>query len=630
MKHNSISRLPTAGILPILLGLIVLLETAAPVQAGGTVENCSDDSAFNSVLIGGGTVTFNCGDREETATIALSSTKTISVDTTIDGGGKVTLSGAHAMRLFEVGSGVTLSFKNIVLANGYGSFSDGGTIYNAGHLILDNTTIRDAGNSNFYGGAIATIGAVDVTNSTFLNNEGGSAGAIYANGAGAVVTIAGSLFQDNSVISTNPDSNRGGAIFVANGATINLSSSQVLSNTGAYGSGIAVDNGSVTLSDVTLAYNKSTGNGNGGGIYNLGTADLTDVRFLQNSIRTGDGGGLYNKGTATLSRATMFQNSSSYGGGIANDHGTLTVTDSTFMSNSANVAGGGGIANEFGTMTLTNLTVAGNAASGDAGGVENGRGTATLTNVTISGNFASSGGGMWNLYGGTANLTNVTIFGNSAYSSAGGIGNTLDADTHLYLTNVIIANNKQSDNCNFQKAPENPQANLSSDASCAFGPGRDSVKVKLGPLETNGGALLTHRPLFGSPAIDGGTDTGCPSTDERGAARVQGALCDVGAVEILPCPGAPTKPVLSLPANKAKVKTAEVPLDWLGPDCAKKFNVVVRQDSTAGPVVFGKDKLKPSEVTTVALPRQHTYFWQVTACNAGGCTASDWWKFKVK
>jgi CSLREA domain-containing protein len=55
-------------------------------------------------------------------------------------------------------------------------------------------------------------------------------------------------------------------------------------------------------------------------------------------------------------------NSASVGGGISN-HGTLTVTNSTFSGNGA-VFGGGGIFNAIlGTLTVTNSTFSGNSAS---------------------------------------------------------------------------------------------------------------------------------------------------------------------------------------------------------------------------------------------------------------------------
>jgi hypothetical protein len=56
----------------------------------------------------------------------------------------------------------------------------------------------------------------------------------------------------------------------------------------------------------------------------------------------------------------------------------------------------------------------------------------------------------------------------------------------------------------------------------------------LGPLQNNGGSLPTMALLAGSPAIDAGSNTGCPALDERGVARPQGTACDIGAYESAP------------------------------------------------------------------------------------------------
>jgi hypothetical protein len=58
--------------------------------------------------------------------------------------------------------------------------------------------------------------------------------------------------------------------------------------------------------------------------------------------------------------------------------------------------------------------------------------------------------------------------------------------------------------------------------------------------EFNGGPVLTLNLAPGSPAIDNGTNTGCPAFDARGVARPYDgdgnlvAICDVGAVEYVP------------------------------------------------------------------------------------------------
>lgn len=581
--------------------LLLALSAAAPAQAGGTVTNCSNDTDFSNQLVGGGTITFNCG----TATILWSSTKTIAANTTIDGGGNITLSGGFGHRLFVVNPNVTLTLQNITLINGYNPDPAGGAgVSNNGHLILTDVTVHSMVDSAFDGGGISTIGALDITNSTFYENKATNGGAIFGSGAGAVITIDSSTLYDNHATGKG-NNGFGGAIYLASGAQLHLDSTSSYSGTARFGGAIYVATGA--------------------------SATITRSPLYNNSASS-DGGAIFNKGATDVSNNTISGNSASYGGGIDNDHGSLTMIDSTLTLNVATVAGGGGIANDHGTMTLTNLTVSENFASGDAGGIENGRGTATITNVTLSGNRASSGGGMWNLYGGTAYLTNVTFKGNAGSSNGGGIGNTNDVDTHLYLTNVIIADSDTGDNCAFDKAPDLSDHNLSSDASCNFaaGGGHDSVKMKLGPLETNGGMTLTHRLLPGSPAIDGGVFVANILTDQRSTTRPRGGAFDVGAVESVPCTGVPTKPQIWFPASGAQFTEQKVTLDWIGPDCVKSYSIVVRQGSKTGPIAFSKSKIKPTQATTTGLPRHSNYFWQVTACRTAGCATSVWSKFKVK
>ena len=66
----------------------------------GTAASCTD-AALNAALAGGGLVTFDCGGP---ATIDISTgtgTKTIAADTTIDGGGLITISGGNTVRVFS-------------------------------------------------------------------------------------------------------------------------------------------------------------------------------------------------------------------------------------------------------------------------------------------------------------------------------------------------------------------------------------------------------------------------------------------------------------------------------------------------------------------------------------------------
>lgn len=162
---------------------------------------------------------------------------------------------------------------------------------------------------------------------------------------------------------------------------------------------------------------------------------------------------------------------------------------------------GGGLHNHF-NVTLTNVTFTGNSAP----------------NIDPANPTSGKGGAIWNA--GTMTLINVTIANNTAAVSGAGIGG--NAPT---LTNTIVANNSP-DNC-----------------SVAITTGSNNLQF---PGTTCGGTIPTADPMLGpltggvypllagSLAIDTGTNSGCPPTDELGTARPQGAACDIGAFEFVP------------------------------------------------------------------------------------------------
>jgi hypothetical protein len=81
----------------------------------------------------------------------------------------------------------------------------------------------------------------------------------------------------------------------------------------------------------------------------------------------------------------------------------------------------------------------------------------------------------------------------------------------------------------------------------------------LGPLANNGGFTQTHALLAGSPAIDTGTNTGCPATDQRGVTRPQGAACDVGAYEVEVDSTPPTNTPTNTPTATPTVTPTNTP-----------------------------------------------------------------------
>jgi len=128
------------------------------------------------------------------------------------------------------------------------------------------------------------------------------------------------------------------------------------------------------------------------------------------------------------------------GGGVYNDHATLTLTNSTVSGNEAG-SGGGGIYTARGALTLTNVTVSGNEATSEGGGTYNYRSTLTLNNSTVSGNSTTGlGGGIYVvLYGSLANRRGdcapLTVNDDIALGSRG----TLEVDLLGTSTDTLAA-----------------------------------------------------------------------------------------------------------------------------------------------------------------------------------------------
>ncbi len=176
----------------------------------------------------------------------------------------------------------------------------------------------------------------------------------------------------------------------------------------------------------------------GGGIYNNGgTLTVSDSTLADNSASS-EGGGIYNKGgTVTVSDSTLANNYASYGGGgIFNYSGTVTVSDSTLANNSS-VGSGGGIYNG-GTVTVSDSTLDHNSASHSGGGIYNDTGTVTVSDSTLANNSAvGSGGGIYNDTG-TVTVSDSTLDHNSAGGSGGGIYNDTGTVT---VSDSTLANN---------------------------------------------------------------------------------------------------------------------------------------------------------------------------------------------
>jgi len=307
------------------------------------------------------------------------------------------------------------------------------------------------------------------------------------------------------------------------------------------GAGLQAWNASLTLTDVTITDNVSTGVGGGIQIVNAGVT-------IQNSTIAGN-----------------HVTSDDPGGGISAFDSTVIVRGSTVSGNSTALRGGGGILLRSGAgLTLDRSTVSGNSAGG---GSQNGGGI-----------YADGSSGAVSL-----SISNSTIAGNQTLGGGDGGGiYTQDVSPEPVLSNTIVADNAfatfvgplpsdiETLNDTFRLGfalVEEPHATPIDQVvpgSNLFG-----VDPRLQPLAANGGPTDTHLLGVNSPAEDMGSAT---LTDQRGVLRP----VDVAHIPNSQAPG----------ANGAEIGAVELTAAEATPDNEFSLGQLVR-NKKRGTAVLG-------------------------------------------
>lgn len=312
----------------------------------------------------------------------------------------------------------------------------GGIFSQDGKLTLDTVTFSSntvTGGQNSQGGGLyAAETDVSMTKVTFSKSTAqgivaGQGGGLYFDNSSPDVKLALSTvtFSSNTAAGAN---GQNGRVIVSGSSTTAIEATEGGSG---QGGGIYLNSGAATLSKVTFSANTAKGGnggigasargagdgspganggaGQGGGmLINDGLANLSEVTFSKNIAQGGTGGKGGNAAKMNPSAANSWMGmggiganggdgGDGQGGGLYNGGGLITLSKTTFSSNTAQGANGGNGGNGAAIRTSSGgysggtAGGGGNGGSGQGGGMYVGAGTVTLDLGSLSKNVVKKG-----------------------------------------------------------------------------------------------------------------------------------------------------------------------------------------------------------------------------------------------
>ena len=435
-------------------------ETGAAVASfGGNLTISSSSFRTNMATRDAGSVLVSNGMLELTSSIFQSNTAS-------GNGGAIFLEATTASQISNVecvnntaGNGGCLSallLKELAIQRSIltkNVAENGGAIYcdsisdsNIVHTTLKKNVARNSGGGIFLIASPKTA----LVNCTLKKNVAATGGGLISQSSRDLI-IRQSRFQGNQA-----SLNGGGA------AIYEMSSARIEEVTWSFNSA-QLKGGGVSIEDSDIESFKSDYMDNsaridGAGLWlQNGTATMTGDNYSRNSAETGGGAIATQTATINFKDCVASQNIGFFGGGVSVSDGVATMSNMTFLENSAIPDRGGGFACYQSNVTIVNSRFLSNTAYGSGGAMDVGLCSVTARNLIIDGNtcyrtgagISASGGSVIDVYASTfqanaasdsgalaaqsgtmANLTECTIETNSASSAAGGLG--------VYTGSVLI------------------------------------------------------------------------------------------------------------------------------------------------------------------------------------------------
>ena len=258
------------------------------------------------------------------------------------------------------------------------------------------------------GGHVYVLGTLDITRGSFVGGQAVQGGAIYvANGAELTVSstaLAPTSFRLNDAVADGALVAAGGAIFAA-GGTLDLTGASFTDNTStALGGHVAMSAGDLVDQDGVYDGGAAT---TGGAVYLAqdATGDFDTTSFTDNTATTGVGPSPAGGAVAIVGASPVLFTSSSFSGNTATADGghvhaqatsgnpvDLQILSSILADGSAE--NGGAVAVEADvTLIVDSSDFSGHTASTDGGAVIGTEAEVELTDVSFSGESASGDGG---------------------------------------------------------------------------------------------------------------------------------------------------------------------------------------------------------------------------------------------
>lgn len=349
--------------------------------------------------------------------------------------------------LHLIGAAATLEeldLANGLEGNGGGLENTAGTLRAFRVAFNDNTANANPGGSG--GGLRNDVGGtIDLEEVVFDGNTANRAGGGIEDisGTAANILLNVDFFDNNAgVAPAVAVPGNGGAIHISGTGSMTITGGEAIGNlAAAEGGGFWNSIGTMDVTSTRFLFNDAQGapadNGGGALFNNGGTLNVTNITATDNlaSGTAGSGGGLLSTTGAVTITNSRFDNNvaSRAGGAIELIEGSLSLDDSTLLSNRTGPApGNGGAIHITGgaNATINDSLVNDNTAAREGGGLWNGRGTMDVTGLSIiarnvaNGPAADDGGGGIFNNGGIVNVTgpDVVVLDNTAPGASGSGG----------------------------------------------------------------------------------------------------------------------------------------------------------------------------------------------------------------